>query len=550
MMLLAEALIRLVKLWSDGHLGLLPHCLIQGRVLVVLIQILNRTLLTQHADGNWGGEDSPEETAYGILTLLALQDLPHARLLAPKIQSAIHAGRQALVQTERQWVKPQNLWLGKVTYGCSILAEAYCLAAMNGPVSHHTWSTKMEQTVTTADVMSLSKFLQKDSAYAHIPGWKILASVLEGSLYLQRLRDARREIYPPSISASKDKFLDYVPTSWILVNNCNGLFLHSTLIWDMMLVSVLGYLVDEYMESVVSQLRDSDITLLQQTVRALCRKSDVITPEVVGPPHEDSRFVYSNGTPEPGSLPEGLSNGYSEPLAAVIGMISSHVRALVEHPRIQKASPEDQSWLRAELELFLLAHIDQIQDNHRFQSQGSGSFDETHRFQTPRTNHYAWSHTTAAYNSAVPVSFAFYACRLASDSGTGVDLFPSSCSKYLAREVSSHTAVMTRLYNDYGSVARDRAERNLNSVNFSEFQPRQAEHDDPTTTQIKAKDDLLRLARYERSCVKSSFQALVATIEDTTVNGAKLGDCLGLFVDVACLYADMYEARDISNRIR
>jgi hypothetical protein len=31
---------------------------------------------------------------------------------------------------------------------------------------------------------------------------------------------------------------------------------------------------------------------------------------------------------------------------------------------------------------------------------------------------------------------------------------------------------MCRMYNDYGSVARDKAERNLNSVNFPEFETR------------------------------------------------------------------------------
>ena len=163
---------RLVQPWSDGPLGLLPQQLIQDRVLVVLIQILNRTLLTLHTDGDWSRENSPKENAYGILTLLALQDLPHSRPLAPKIQSTIQAGRQIFVQTGRQWEKPQYLWVGKVTYGSSFLAEIYCLAAMHAPFSHHVWSNKMEETITTTvvDAVSLSQFLHRIPEYSNIPG--------------------------------------------------------------------------------------------------------------------------------------------------------------------------------------------------------------------------------------------------------------------------------------------------------------------------------------------------------------------------------------------
>lgn len=102
MVLLAEAQMCLVQSWSDGTLELLPQDLIP---LVVLSQ--NRTLLTQHTDSSWDLEKSPGVTAYGILTLQALQDLPHARPLTSKIQPAIQTGRQVLAQTERQWEKPQ-----------------------------------------------------------------------------------------------------------------------------------------------------------------------------------------------------------------------------------------------------------------------------------------------------------------------------------------------------------------------------------------------------------------------------------------------------------
>lgn len=93
------------------------------------------------------------------------------------------------------------------------------------------------------------------------------------------------------------------------------------------------------------------------------------------------------------------------------------------HPRIQRASLADQSWLQAQLEAVPLSHLDQLQDHRRFQRQGSGSLDSIKYFQTPRTSHYIWSHPSAANHASCAVSFAFYSCRLASESGGGADPF-------------------------------------------------------------------------------------------------------------------------------
>ena len=51
----------------------------------------------------------------------------------------------------------------------------------------------------------------------------------------------------------------------------------------------------------------------------------------------------------------------------------------------------------------------------------------------------------------------------------GGDCFVGAIQKYLAQVLVRHLAAMCRMYNDYGSIARDRAEQNDNSVNFPEF---------------------------------------------------------------------------------
>ena len=51
MILLAQTLMHLIHLWNDGSLELLPQRLVQDQIIPILIQVLNRTLLTQHANG-------------------------------------------------------------------------------------------------------------------------------------------------------------------------------------------------------------------------------------------------------------------------------------------------------------------------------------------------------------------------------------------------------------------------------------------------------------------------------------------------------------------
>ena len=322
-----------------------------------------------------------------------------------------------------------------------------------------------------------------------------------------------------------------------------------------MVISMMDFLVDEYVESVLVQLRERDIVLLQQMVRALCRKPDTESARETGLPHPDGHFAPSGSGTEHEASSEESTKGHSAQLTAVGDVVNDYVRAMVGHSRIQKASSADQTYLHAELETFLLAHIDQIQDNHRLHRQGPCSLDARKRFHTPRANHYVWSHTTAAHHTACAVSFAFFTCGLASDWSGGADLFPTNYPKYMARELCSHLAVMTRLYNDYSSIARDRAESNLNSVNFPEFHSERAggagQTDLSAASELRAKDNLLRLARYERSCVQGSFHALAEASGDIiAASGPRLRNSLALFVGVTNLWADMYVAKDLTSRVR
>ena len=76
--------------------------------------------------------------------------------------------------------------------------------------------------------------------------------------------------------------------------------------WDIMVISMLDFLVDEYVESVLEQLRERDLVLLQQIVRTLCRKPDTESTRETGLPHPDGHFAPSGSGTEHETSSEGL----------------------------------------------------------------------------------------------------------------------------------------------------------------------------------------------------------------------------------------------------
>ena len=113
------------------------------------------------------------------------------------------------------------------------------------------------------------------------------------------------------------------------------------------------------------------------------------------------------------------------------------------------------------------------------------------------------------------------------------------------------------MYNDYGSISRDRAEKNLNSVNFPEFDNRNGAihersedeaqgdgHDD----EQKAKEALFRLATYEREFLLSALRNL-KVLAGNNKQKLRKWEVFSMFVDVTDLYGQIYVVKDIASRM-
>ena len=548
MMLLAQAFVRILVLWDKGLLDLIPQNLLRERIPLVTTQLLNRTLLTQDPDGFWDSKTSLETTAFAVLTLTALESLPWVVPLGAEIASAIENGRKALICSERDWTKSQHLWIEKVAYGMPTLSEAYCLSAVRSSNHPQSWSDRVRTLVKTTEkaVSQLAKFFAMLPTFRHEPKWELNASLLEGFLHLPQLESAKMDVLPRQRHA-KNEYLKFIPCTWTLVNNHCGLFLPPSLLWDMMVLTLCNFRVDEYMEKTTASLDTNQLEGIKSRIRDLFTTGEVVGRQSRKRPAEDSvKYAKGGDDDKKRSVVDPLQDGIMS------GAVLNHyITTILEYPRIQKASSSDRELLHSELQAFLLSHVEQAADNCRFPQQ-QGSLPRVHQtFPSPRTSFYSWAHSTGADSVSCPMSFAFFTCLLGSLSPSSLDCFSSVQQKYMAHDLCSHLAVMSRLYNDYGSTARDRDEGNINSINFPEFNSNKEIHTntEPSSVEVRLREDLLALSKYERDNANFVLEKFIVSLE---ANGSKdrlKTDGLQLFAKVSALYADMYVARDLSNRL-
>ena len=546
MMLLAQGLIRLLKICDRPRFPPLPDALVKQKIPIILFQILSRILSNQRSCGSWGLKDSSEETAYSILALVAIYSIAWGSEVRSLVATAVERGREFL--RDQDWTISDYLWIEKVTYRSSIFSHAFSLAAMHMPL-HPDCSGEIE--VGLADVppqvmAGFSKLFSKLPLFADEPKWKTELGIVEGYMFIPQLKAIRLNIFPRR-GMEEDKYLEYIPLTWTLSNNLTGGSLPTSILWEMMVLSMLNYQADEYMEAVVGKYGGEELDIVKQIISHLCESSN----SQINENGKRSRPRHEDEGPKK-RLPS-LNEASNASLSDVEETLGRYVDYVKSHAESKHASMSDRSWLRNELCTFLLAHITHTEDNARFSRQEPSTTTPT-TFQTPRSSFYEWVHTTSANHTSCPYSFAFF-CSLTNRAGN--DCFANLPQRYISQDLCRHLAVMCRMYNDYGSIQRDRLERNLNSINFPDFidgDGAGAEelanrsssfskvNDDASETACKEK--LFHVAEYERKCLQLAIAEARAVISKRTAG------CLEVFINVTDLYGQIYVVKDIASRMR
>ncbi|RDL34572.1 uncharacterized protein BP5553_07700 [Venustampulla echinocandica] len=566
MMLLAQTFRKLIILWDQGTLPELPEQLITDQVLLVLFQILYKTLARQNPDGSWGKNVSCEETAYALLTLVDSSLFQWTACLDEHVGNAIKLGRDFLVKSRHEWENASYTWIEKVSYSSSVLSKTYSIAACKAANDYSTISYQCTSKVQSLVQSSKAKVTKFASFFSRIPllesepKWKLQSSIIEGSLFLPRLRRIRLEVFPRK-DMEEDKYLEYIPFTWTACNNKDGGPLEADLLWDMMVISMLNYQADEFMET-IEDIQSPDT---QAIIKDLIHNLDVLPREespsgstTSGDETSESSDVEQTSISSKATSCESYSpcpekDVYQRPpvmasTEATLRKFSNHV---MQHPRIITASPASLAHLSNQLRRFLLAHLDHCADNAILAQQPPNLSIPVF---PAKVTFYDWMQNTSAVDTSCPYSFAWLVCRTGHKNGPP----PTAVASYLQQDLANHLAAMCRMYNDYGSLARDIAESNVNSLNFPEFQVSESRNPDKheTVNRIKGrsktedaeamrrKKELMELAEYERSCVVAAKERLIPLVSK------RVGEALGVLINVTDLYGQIYVARDIASRMR
>lgn len=280
----------------------------------------------------------------------------------------------------------------------------------------------------------------------------------------------------------------------------------------MMVISMLNYQADEYMESAVARLTEPSLKALGMTIGAEIRNG---RPRSVSSSSPQSNTFHQPVVTPPRS--DCGSSSKSLALKEVTEVLSKYIRHVKQHKALLQ-SPES-------AQKFLLAHIAHNADNARLKDQQQGS--QAPLGKQDSMPYYDWVRTTGVNDTSCPYSFAFFCCLI---SGSGSHCLASMDQKYLAREMCSHLAALCRQYNDYGSATRDDAEGNLNSLHFSEF----TEEDEQSLSSLvtaeasedgvrghglqKAKRLLMKVAGIERTCMQVCWDGLSPSLDEGLEN--------------------------------
>lgn len=328
----------------------IPEKLLQVKVMVVLFQILSRTLQHQNENGSWGPQGSREETAYAILILANVDSLPFVTPVAGQIESAISRGRRYLkainALDDIKLAVKDYVWSGKVRYGVENVCHSYVLAALNTPVPQFLLGSRLQALVEVPikRLGSFVKFYSKLPMFSGVESWKIKLWLIEGYLFLPDLAKVRLDIFRRA-GMNEDKYFEYLPFSWTAPSGLERVNASAQTLFDMMVISMVNYQVDEFFDGIIARGEQYLITQLRNIIIRL----------------------FSNRSPKTAIYDVDSVPTYDQEIYQQLAKVLNFVLA---YPRIQSASTNDLKHLELELKAYLLAHTQQCEDGLKLRLLG------------------------------------------------------------------------------------------------------------------------------------------------------------------------------------
>lgn len=536
---------------------------------MVSLQILMRILHTQGKDKSWDG--ICEVTSYAILALSSLAKLPWVQQSdTSRIISSVKRGKSFLELNKTKWSTGHYLWIEKVTYSSDVLSKAYCLAASLAPVPSEvqskpgtsSGSRNLVPKKLLLEMRNAGDLIFQTPLMSHQDPSVLRIAEMQACFALQALRRQPLDVFPRT-AKGKDKYMVVIPLALTVCAAFDGFSTSLSVLYDMMVLSILNFHVDEYMEGMIETGFGTDLDIIRKLVHQLFLEGHPGFREGNPITHDSEKLkVHITGSDrKPVTCGEKVPPHHKPSTDDVKSVLQVFVARILRHPAVLSNPEGLQKQLAFELETFLLAHITHAQDNISLREQNhvgmhtkgdSANLDNSGpllQYRAPGRSFYRWVRSTSADHTSCPFSFIFFNClvydvlsRAGRIRGGGV--LASARTAYAAEDACRHLASLCRMYNDLGSLSRDADEGALNSVNFPEFSLRQAQPAGIAASR-SASMDLMWIAEYERRGLEGAMKALEEELEPSELLGA-----LRVFVNVTDLYGQIYVLKDIGTRTK
>ncbi|KAF4621498.1 hypothetical protein G7Y89_g14576 [Cudoniella acicularis] len=550
-MLLCRALTALLFKWEQGAITSVFEDTINCRIPIMLLQALLQTSSKQKENGSW--ENSAESTSYAVIAISKLLHLPWDPLIREYAKSVIQKGRSYLEAHTTSWVFPSYHWVEKVSYGSPILSQAYLIAALNSTTEEHDWSPRARAIfkISKTFLSEMAPLFVKTPLFPELSTETIKLPLVESYLYLKRLQTVKLGVFPAREGTS-DRYLQIIPFTWVGCNFLGDFALSGSQLWEMMLLSVLIYQADEYMETVVNELDGEARENLKEYIREVCGCSKTWLRTSSSPLKlHASTDLFNESTTRNWSYKSSSGNDSSSILLLgdVTLTLGRFIQYFLRHPKLLASNISVRQNVAREICGFLLAHVRHLEDNSRLSKQSmnghiSNGVSLLRTLVDPEISYFDWVHTIATDDTSCPFAFAFF---LALISEPGKYCLKGLAPEYLAKSLALQLGTMCRQYNDYGSLSRDQEENNLNSLSFPEFNIIASPGTDDQKDKMlvnTVKGELMGLAGYEKMFVELSMKQLRLLSEDTTFARIQA------FVNTTDLYGQIYVLKDLTNRAK
>ncbi|KAF2437708.1 Ent-kaurene synthase [Karstenula rhodostoma CBS 690.94] len=530
-MLFVQVLVLTLEKYNAGHVEDLASKGFAGRIPGAICRQLSQTLSDQKPNGSW--DDSLEITSYSIITVGYALSLPWSAKLKDDLRDSIRQGQDYVRAKYSTPDKTDFLWVEKVSYRSLLLHSVYCSAALHLQVVDVPWTPSIADgfALQQGDLKKTQNLISSLPLFRgeRLPSLELV--LVEARLMAAQLKLFRNSLFSRSdIPMTADKYLEFIPMIWVACNHKNGQRLSYKITWEMVLLSLLNFQVDEYMESVVARVPQAGISLLMGHLKDQSKSASMAATKTG--PNFANGLSHADVNPSSGLLKDTQVHGAFKAL-------SRFMQHVTQHWSLTRSPVTVQQEMGLEIYNFIHAHNEHNRENALLATRKvvKGGSNTTSQPRTSQEQSYIqWVRGTASDDTSCPFSFLFVACLI---SKPGKHCFDNPRAQYFSKSLCRHLATMCRQYNDYGSAARDAEEGKLNSLNFLGFCNAEygLENDCP------AKDSLMALAEFERAGMELAMDRLSSVVPRRCI------EQLQVFIDVTDMFGQVYIQKDIASRV-